>query len=279
MQMDRSLFPPRFPLALARALERIHPVVLDERATVAQMRSIKNADEIRHIQNAQTAVEHAMEHAVSLIRAASVRNGILWESDTPLTSERVRTAIHTSLMTDGYTASDTIVSCGEETAMPHCTGSGPLRSCQPIVIDIFPRCMRTGYYADMTRTVSKGRPSDEVCDLYRAVSGALALGETAVGDGVSGADCYLRVRDYFEEYGYKTDTEGFTHSLGHGVGLEVHEQPSLSPVGELLKEGQVVTVEPGLYYRNIGGVRIENLGIVTRTGFSRITDYSQEMIL
>ncbi|PKL59583.1 MAG: hypothetical protein CVV33_07090 [Methanomicrobiales archaeon HGW-Methanomicrobiales-4] len=208
-----------------------------------------------------------------------MREGILWYNDTPLTSEQVRFTIHATLLAQGFSARDTIVACGEDTAQPHCVGSGPLQSNQPIVIDIFPQCQKTGYHADMTRTVSKGRPPSAVCDLYDAVAEAQILGESMISAGVSGADCHVRVRDFFVERGFRSDTEGFTHSLGHGIGLEIHEQPSLSLVGEILQENQVVTVEPGLYYRGIGGVRIENLGVVTNTGFDRITNYSQKMIL
>ena len=270
---------PRFPLGLARALERSDPVILDNKATISRMRSIKSGRERDLIGTAQRAVEMAMEQATTLIRSATVRDGILYHNDLPLTSEMVKFTIHTTLLSQGCIGQDTIVSCGEDTAMPHCTGTGPLRGNQPIVIDIFPRHEESGYHADMTRTISKGKPSSAVCDLYEAVAGAQALGESLVTAGVSGADCYQGVRDYFDERGFRTDTEGFTHSLGHGIGLEVHEQPSLSPVGEILQAGHVVTVEPGLYYRGIGGVRIENLGVVTESGFNRMTNFSQEMIL
>lgn len=273
------IVPPGFPVALARALEERETVLIDTRGTVACMRSVKTNDEINHISIVQQAVEEAMSQAIHLIKNAEIRNGILWSGDTPLTSERVKFAIHTSLLASGCTAHDTIVACGEETSMPHCTGSGPLQSNQPIVIDIFPQSETTGYHADMTRTVSKGRPSESVCELYEAVACAQALGEESIIAGVSGASCYQVVRDYFDEAGFRTDTEGFTHSLGHGIGLEVHEKPSLSPVGEQLASGQVVTVEPGLYYRGIGGVRIENLGVVSDTGFRCLTNMSKEMIL
>jgi Xaa-Pro aminopeptidase len=273
------IVPPGFPVALARALEERKPVLIDTRGTVACMRSVKTDDEINHISIVQQAVEEAMSQAIHLIKNAEIRNGILWSGDTPLTSERVKFSIHTSLLASGCTAHDTIVACGEETSMPHCTGSGPLQSNQPIVIDIFPQSETTGYHADMTRTVSRGRPSENVCELYEAVACAQALGEESIIAGASGASCYQVVRDYFDEAGFRTDTEGFTHSLGHGIGLEVHEKPSLSPVGEQLASGQVVTVEPGLYYRGVGGVRIENLGVVSDTGFRCLTNMSKEMIL
>ena len=273
------IVPPWFPLALARALEEKTQVILDHQATIARMRSQKTADEIEQIIIVQRAVEVAMDQATALIRRADVKDGILWNSDTPLTSEQVKYTINSSLLSQGCTARDTIVSCGEETAMPHCAGTGPLKSNQPIVIDIFPRSESSGYHADMTRTVSKGEPSTAVCDLYTTVREAQILGEKLVTAGVSGAYCHQGVRDYFDELGYRSDTEGFIHSLGHGIGLEVHEQPSLSPVGEELKEGHVVTVEPGLYYRGIGGVRIENMGVVTKNGFNRLTNFNMEMIL
>jgi Xaa-Pro aminopeptidase len=273
------IVPPGFPLALARALEQDGPVILDEHATVAQMRSQKNSIEISQISAVQRAVEEAMDLAVNLIRRSTVQNGKLWYDDVVLSSERLRHVIHSTLLAHDCTAQDTIVACGEETAMPHCTGEGSLQANQPIVIDIFPRSEKSGYYADMTRTVSKGEPSQKVCELFKAVREAELLGEKEISTGVSGAECHQKVKDFFEQQGFRTDTEGFIHSLGHGVGLEVHEQPSLSPSGGELKEGHVVTVEPGLYYRGIGGVRIENMGVVTSHGFDRLTKFPVEMIL
>ncbi|MDD1728107.1 MAG: Xaa-Pro peptidase family protein [Methanospirillum sp.] len=273
------IVPPRFPLALARALEKHAPVFLDNQSTVSRIRSQKSHDEINEISTVQRAVEAAMEEAVRLIKRSTIQNGELWDEEGPLTSERVKYAIHSTLLAHDCSAHDTIVSCGEETTMPHCTGTGPLQPYQPIVIDVFPRSNKSGYHADMTRTISKGEPSRSVCELYEAVHNAQELGESLVFAGVSGADCYQGVRDYFDDQGFKTDTEGFTHSLGHGIGLEVHEQPSLSPSGEELKECHVITIEPGLYYRGVGGVRIENMGVVTIKGFNRLTNFPVEMIL
>ncbi len=271
--------PPRFPLGLARALEERTQVILDTGSTVGRMRAVKSAAEIDGIRTAQRAVEAAMEQAVRMIRTAGIRDGVLCQDGIPLTSEQVKYAIHTTLLRHGCTADGTIVACGEGTSMPHWTGDGPLRSNQPIVIDIFPRHEVSGYHADMTRTLSRGEPSSAVCDLYRAVRDALALGESAVSAGVSGAECHQRVKDFFTEAGFETGTEGFIHSLGHGIGLEIHERPSLSPSGESLEENQVVTVEPGLYYRGVGGVRIENLGVVKSPGYKRLTEFSTEMIV
>ncbi len=273
------IVPPHFPLAIARALEKKVPVMMDEHSVIAQSRALKSSDEINSISIAQKAAEEAMQQAINLIRGSTIRNGLLWHDEEALTSEKIRYTIHSTLLAHGCTAHDTIVSCGEETAMPHCTGEGQLQAYQPIVIDLFPRSDTSGYHADMTRTVSKGEPSQKVCELFEAVRQAEILGEGMISAGVSGADCYQKVRDYFDEHGFKTDTEGFIHSLGHGIGLEVHEKPSLSPAGEELKEGHVVTVEPGLYYRGVGGVRIENMGVVTSSGFNRLTNFPVELIL
>ncbi len=273
------IVPPQFPLALARALEKKVPVILDDYSAIAQIRAQKNSTEINQISAVQKATEEAMQQAINLIRGSTIRNGLLWHGEKALTSEQIRYTIHSTLLAQGCTANDTIVSCGEETAMPHCTGEGQLQAHQPIVIDLFPRSESSGYHADMTRTISKGEPSRNVCELFEAVRQAEILGESLISAGVSGADCYQKVRDYFDDHGFKTDTEGFIHSLGHGIGLEVHEKPSLSPAGEELKDGHVVTVEPGLYYRGVGGVRIENMGVVTSNGFNRLTNFPVELIL
>jgi len=273
------LVPPDFPTALTRALEPYNAVLVDSSSHLSAYRAVKNQDEISWITRAQRAAEAAIERAITLIRSASIRSGVLWHNDAPLTSEVVRYEMNKVLLVYDCTAQDTIVACGEDTAMPHCIGQGELYAHEPIVIDVFPRDNKTGYHADMTRTVSRGEPSGHVCELYTAVKEALLMSEKMVQEGVSGASCYQAVRDYFSDLGFRSDTEGFIHSLGHGVGLEVHETPSLSGTGEDLKAGHVITLELGLYYRGIGGVRLEDLGVVKKEGFSKITNYSLEMVL
>ena len=273
------LVPPDFPTALTRALEPYNTVYVDSSSSLSAHRAMKTPEEIGWITSAQRAAEAAMDKAVSMIRSADIRSGVLWHEDAPLTSDRVRYEMNTIMLAYDCIAEDTIVACGPETAMPHCTGSGSLKAHEPIVIDVFPRDNKTGYHADMTRTVSRGEPSGKVTELYETVRDALLMSEGMVQEGVTGAACYQAVRDFFAELGYPSDTEGFIHSLGHGVGLEIHEQPSLSGMGGELQAGSVITLEPGLYYRDTGGVRIENLGVVEKTGFSRITNYSLEMVL
>ncbi|KUG21204.1 MAG: Xaa-Pro peptidase family protein [Methanomicrobiaceae archaeon] len=272
------LVPAQFPLGLARELEAFCPVLLDA-GTVESMRAVKTSDEMDRIRTVQRAAEQAIDLAVTLIRKSRGNGGILVLDGEPLTSERVKTEMHRFLFGAGCRAVDTIVSCGGDTALPHHAGSGPLQEDEPIVIDIFPQDEASGYHADMTRTVVKGEAAAEIIEMHRAVREAKALGESMLRPGVSGAEVYQRVVDFFGEQGYESTTEGFLHSLGHGIGLEVHERPFLGPQGETLSAGNVVTVEPGLYYRGIGGVRIEDLGALDGQGFRRFTRYGEELLI
>jgi Xaa-Pro aminopeptidase len=150
-------------------------------------------------------------------------------------------------------------------------GSGPLRAGETIIIDVFPRDLRTKYWGDMTRTVVKGRATDEVRRLHAAVREAHAAGVAAIAPGVTGDEVHRRVQAVFERSGFPTelrggDWVGFFHGTGHGVGLDIHEPPRLSKNGPVLAEGMVITVEPGLYYPGVGGCRLEDLVVVTETG-------------
>ncbi|MDD1674359.1 MAG: Xaa-Pro peptidase family protein [Methanomicrobiales archaeon] len=269
------LVPPGFPYALGEELRALCRVSI-ERDVLDGMRAVKSPSELHSITRVQRATESAMDTGISLIRDAVQKDGILYLGEMPLTSEMVKEAIHIHLIRRGCRAMDTIVSCGREAALPHLQGSGPLHAGEPIVLDIFPQDEATGYFADMTRTVFHGEPSSEVRGMYRAVLGAREVAFGAIRAGVSGADVHGLVVDYFRSQGYESNREGFVHNLGHGVGLEVHEGPTLGPSGKILAAGNVVTVEPGLYYRDWGGVRVEDMGVVTEEGFSLITGYRVE---
>jgi Xaa-Pro aminopeptidase len=276
---DGIVIPPQTPYALGRALAETSRVHIDG-TTVPGLRSVKNRVEISAMKRAQTATDMAMNVAVDLIRKARPRNGLLTSGGMLLTSERIRAAMHQSLVGRGCTASETIVAPGEQSSMPHCTGSGPIRENDPVVIDLFPRDDATGYHTDMTRTVVRGTPSEDLDELYKAVLGAFELACSMTRPGVTGVSVHQSVVDYFKDCGYESGPSGFTHNLGHGVGLEVHELPTLGVSGEQeLARGNVVTIEPGLYYEGIGGVRIEDTGVLTRSGFSSFTRFSKEMVL
>jgi len=274
----KILVPPTFPVGLARALEEYCTVVVDNDTVLCQ-RAKKTANEIQMMKEVQAVTTGAMARAVSLIRSASVKKGILHVKGKPLTSEYIRFAMHSHLLENGCSTVDTIVSCGEDTATPHITGIGPLRANEPIIMDLFPFNEQSGYYADMTRTVVKGEPSDEIRDMYTTLRDAKHLAISDVKSGISGADLYTEVVDYFKDHGYESNTRGFVHNLGHGVGLHVHELPTVGPSGKKLVTGNVITIEPGLYYPGIGGVRLEDMGAVTRTGFDNFTHFTEDLIV
>ena len=274
----KVLVPQNFPIALANALREFCSVTVDK-GTVLSMRAKKTRTEIRYLKNVQDVTQTAMGHAVSLIRRASVKKGILHLDGKPLTSEHIKFTMHCVLLEHGCCAEDTIVSCGEDTAIPHMTGTGPLRANEPIIIDLFPVHEKSGYYADMTRTVVKGEPSPEILEMYSALREAKQLAISRVKCGVSGADLYQLVVDFFKDRGYDSDTRGFVHNLGHGVGLQIHELPTVGPSGKLLEAGNVITIEPGLYYPGIGGVRLEDIGAVTKKGFDNFTVFPEDLVV
>lgn len=273
------LVPPSFPIALARGLEAHCRVVVDD-GTVQRLRAVKVPAEVQEIRSVQRANEAAMSAAIHLIRSAVVRDGLLVLGGEVLTAERVRAECHVTLLAHGCRATDTIVACGEQAAQPHQRGTGPLAADQPIVIDLFPADELSGYYADMTRTVVRGEPSKEVRGMFEAVREAKALAISRIRAGVSGAEVHQAVADHLASRGYPTEGQaGFTHNLGHGVGLEVHELPTLGPQGGPLEAGNVITVEPGLYLPGVGGVRLEDMGLVTPDGFENFTRFDEELVL
>jgi len=272
------LVPPSFPLALARALQGSVDVIVDKDC-LASMRAVKTRAQIEQIKNVQRVTESAIGVGISLIRRSKEKKGMLYSGTQPLTSEMVRAAMHNHLTAHGCTAKDTIVSCGKDSAVPHCLGSGPLEAHQPIVLDIFPQDDRSGYFSDMTRTVAMGKPAPDVMDMHAAVCEAQALAISRVRAGVPGAGIHEEVVSFFKDRGYGTTMTGFLHNLGHGIGLQVHELPSLGVAGKELAAGNVITVEPGLYCPGIGGVRLEDIGAVTKKGFTDFTKFPTGMVL
>jgi Xaa-Pro aminopeptidase len=275
---DTILVPPNFPLALARALQDTVGVTVDNDC-LASMRAVKTRAQMAQIKRVQRVTESAIGVGISLIRGSKVQKGILVAGGEPLTSEIVRAAMHNHLTAHGCTAKDTIVSCGKDSAVPHCLGSGPLKAHQPIVLDIFPQDDRSGYFSDMTRTVARGKPASDVMDMHAAVCEAQALAISRVRAGIPGAGIHDEVVGFFRDLGYGTTTKGFLHNLGHGIGLQVHELPSLGVAGKELKAGNVITIEPGLYCPGTGGVRLEDIGAVTKKGFVDFTKFPRGMVL
>ncbi len=277
--VKRLGIPPRFPAGIYQNLCRDFQISVLE-SPVSRFRAVKTTAELDAIRSAQKSCQRAMRLAVDLIRSAEPNGEILRRQGEPLTSEMVRSAIEVTLLQEGCEAVDTIVAGGRAAADPHARGSGPLPANEPIVIDIFPRSKSSRYFADMTRTVLKGVASPEVKEIYQAVLAAQDAGLEAVRAGVLGREVHSRVCAVFREQGYpEREDRGFTHSTGHGVGLEVHERPTLGEAGEMLEPNNVVTVEPGLYYPEIGGVRLEDLVIVTTQGCENLTHFERELVI
>jgi Xaa-Pro aminopeptidase len=284
--VERVRVPGRFPLGTADGLRGSGVAVeVDEHDAVAGIRAVKTPEEIDHIRRAQRANERAMAAAESLIESATVVEGVLHREGEPLTSEAVRREIELTLLREGCALDDTIVACGADAADPHDRGSGPLRADEAIVVDIFPRDTETRYHADMTRTFVNGDPSETLREWFDLTDEARRAALDAVEPGVTGAAVHDAVCDVYEDAGLPTlrsdpDAEtGFIHSTGHGVGLDVHELPRIAPDGDELEPGNVITIEPGLYDPDVGGVRIEDLVVVTEDGHENLTGYPVELVV
>lgn len=266
-----------FPLGLAEKLRRagFRPTVFKK--PPCPQRKIKTAGEIYAVQNAQRAAVAAMNAAIKQIASAKIgKDGILRSGKTVLTSETVRATICHTLFDLNCTALETIVACGAHSADPHERGAGPLRTGQPIVLDIFPRSAETGYWGDITRTVCRGPAPVELKKMYNAVKAAQAAALNAVKAGAWTDDVHAAAAGELDRRGYKTETvdgrpQGFIHGTGHGVGLAIHEAPRISSANhQKLRAGMIITIEPGLYYPDLGGVRIEDTILVTKTGYQML---------
>lgn len=271
--------PNRFPAGIYRYLSQGFEVsILD--SPISRWRAVKTTEEIEAITFVQKACERAMLLAVGAISRSRPRCDDLYLDGEIVTSEKIRAIIEIALLETGCDAVDTIVAGGTDAADPHARGSGPLPANSPIVIDIFPRSRCSRYFADMTRTVLKGEASLEVKEMYDAVLDAQQAGLDAIVAGTSGKEVHSRVCQAFHDAGYpEREGKGFTHSTGHGVGLNVHERPSLGLADDILEADNVVTVEPGLYYPEIGGVRLEDLAVVTAQGCKNLTGFEKRLVV
>jgi Xaa-Pro aminopeptidase len=278
--------PESFPLGHAEHLRANGIELTVDRDLFENRRRSKNESELRGIRNAQRACEAALDASRELLRRAQPNGEGLEVDGRPLTCERLKRVIEDVFADHEVEGSDMIVSHGAQTAVGHNGGSGQIAPNEPIVFDLFPRDKATGCHADMTRTYVVGEPTDEVKDWHRLVKEALDASTADVKPGINGRRLYEKVCDIFQDAGYKTQLnkepgevleDGFFHGLGHGVGLEVHESPSMGRIGDDLVAGDVVTVEPGLYRSGYGGLRLEDLVLVTADGYELITNYPYDL--
>jgi Xaa-Pro aminopeptidase len=281
-----AVVPPSFPLELADRFRAKGVNVTPDRALFTQRRRVKTESELAGIRKAQRGTEAAMAAARDMLRAAEAGNGTLMLDGTPLTSERIKAKISDVFSEHSLVSDAMIVAHGAQGAEGHEMGSGPIAPGESVVIDLFPRDSDSGCYADMTRTFVVGDVPDELAEYHRLVDEALQRSLEAVKAGAEGNAIYRLVCDIFHEAGYPTQlsknegevlSSGFFHGLGHGVGLEVHEQPWLSRDPSTLVAGDVITLEPGLYRKGFGGVRLEDLVLVTDDGAENLTDFPYDL--
>ena len=270
--------PRYFSLYLADELRKKGIDVLPaEDLIMTKEREIKDEVEIASIRKVQLACEHAMNSAITIIKQSSIKNDCLMNDGKILTSERIRTYIEYALFDMGCESSvgDPIVACRKQAADPHCRGYGPLHANEPIIIDICPQSKSERYFADMTRTVVNGKPSNKIQEMFDVVAYAQIAALDLVKEGTNCAEIHNLVCDIFEESGFGTirtkSKTGFIHDTGHGVGLDIHEMPDVADFDYVLREGNVITLEPGLYDPEVGGVRLEDLVVVRKNGCENLT--------
>ena len=278
------LVPADFPVATANQLTDAGFVVRANGEPLFAERAIKTPQQIEAIVSTQTAAEASMAAAVDALTQARIEGDQLWLGEGPLTSERVRRTIHHVLLDHDCTGHHTIVAGGEQAIDPHQAGHGPLPAHAPIIIDIFPRADHSGYFGDITRTFVRGHISEDVQRLYDTVLAAQLEALAAVRAGADGAEIHRGVQQHFESAGYRSGEidgrmQGYFHGTGHGVGLDIHEAPSLGRRANILAAHQTLTVEPGLYYAGLGGVRIEDLVLIEADGYRNVTTFPKQLQL
>jgi Xaa-Pro aminopeptidase len=275
--------PEDFPLGIATALKKHGLKLTTAQAMFFPQRQHKTLEEVVHLRKALRMAEAGLERGLEVLRQSKIgRRNVLQWSGGVLTSERLRGEIDATVIRLGGLPAGTIVAGGKQGCDPHERGHGPLRAHESIILDIFPRDQRTGYYGDLTRTVVKGRASLSLQELYATVAQGKKWVISQMKSGVDGKKLHNQLVERFTMAGYPTEQRngrwvGFFHGTGHGLGLDLHEFPRFS-AGKLFS-GLSITVEPGLYYPDIGGVRLEDVVVVNRSGVTNLTYASQTLAI
>ena len=285
--VERALVPSDFPVALADRV-RATGVVLDpDRNEFESRRRVKSTAELAGIRRAQAAADAGIRIAAEMLRGAEPDGDHVLLDGEPLTCERIKEAIRDVTARLGASAGDElIVAHGAQTAIGHEMGSGPIAPGEPVVIDLWPRDAESACFADMTRTFVVGEVPAELRSYHELTRESLARSFEAVRPGVEGREVFRISCQPYERAGLPTQLtktpgqvlqEGFYHSLGHGVGLEVHEAPPLGRAPSVLEAGDVITLEPGCYRLGFGGCRLEDLVLVTDDGAELLTNYAYDL--
>ena len=244
-------------------------------------RETKSRVEVAQITESLRVATLGLQAGIRTLKRTKIkRDGYLYLNGAQLTSEMLKTAVNTTIMAQGWVPSHTIISSGNQCVDPHHEGSGPIKANTSIIFDIFPRSQQNGYFGDLSRTVVRGHASDKLKEIYATVQAGQQIGYEQIRDGVNGKEVHQNILALFESRGFHTGRingrmQGFFHGTGHGLGLDIHEPPRIAPVDAILRSGHVVTVEPGLYYLGVGGVRLEDVVVVTAKGNRNLTDCPQ----
>jgi Xaa-Pro aminopeptidase len=280
-RIRRAAVPYSFPVGLAAELAKEGVQVVPIADLYWGEREFKTQEELKLIQLAIRITEVGLARGIEILQASEIRSGkrLFWGGKL-LTSERLRTEIDTVILHAGGVSANTIVAGGDHACDPHDRGTGPLKANSLIILDVFPKHAESGYYGDLTRTVVKGQASEAQGKLWRTVLEAQKYSLKKIRAGESGADLQQEISELFKEKGYPTEIRngrwvGFFHGLGHGLGLDIHEQPRIAKTD--FKAGQVLTVEPGLYIPGVGGARIEDDGVVTESGFEVLSRFPKQL--
>ena len=244
-------------------------------------REAKSEKEVEMMGRALRITEKGLKRGIEILKASKPGAGkrLRWNGK-PLTSEILRAEIDSTILRAGGIPTGTIVAGGDQACDPHERGYGPLYADSLIILDVFPRDAKTGYFGDMTRTVLRGRASEAQRKLWETVKGGQALALRRIKAGVDGTTIHKAIQEFFAQRGFPTEVRrgrrvGFFHGTGHGLGLEIHEHPRLQKV--VLKDRQVLTVEPGLYYPGLGGVRLEDVVLVTKKGCRILSRFPKQL--
>jgi Xaa-Pro aminopeptidase len=284
--LERAVVPESFPLVHADRLRAAGIELEVDQRFFDDRRRAKSAAELEGIRSAQRAAEAGMAAIADLLRRSEPGAEGRVVDGEPLTCELLQAAATARFAAHGCQGDDLIVARGPQGANGHDRGSGRLETDDVVVCDLFPRHSESGCYADMTRTFAVGHVDPEIAEWHALCRQALELAVQHVRPGVNGRDVHAAVDGFFAGHGHPTSLtkpvgtvlrDGFFHATGHGVGLEVHEAPWLGRTGHDFVVGDVIAIEPGLYRQGLGGVRLEDLVLVTEDGAEVLTDFSYDL--
>lgn len=279
--IGKKIFVPNsFPLDMADFL-RAKGVKLIPQNPFFLERENKTTEEVENVRENMRRLCKAFDHIEKVLKESKIKGDEIKYKNKTLTSEILKKEVELILLQqDLMNVAGMIISCGAQAAIPHHEGAGILRPNQTIICDIFPVSKTNNYFCDMTRTYVKGTPSKEVKNIYKAVLEAQESAISAIRSGKTGKEIYQLCVDIFLARGFHAGDRGFVHGTGHGLGIDLHEDPYLNKFSQAtLEEGNIFSIEPGLYYPEIGGVRIEDLVVVTKNGCENLTKHHKKYII